>query len=895
VKAKLSEACGDRALKSWRQQFTLRFQQLVWASMLSWTAIALSGASIGEIVPASEGGVADRADLLSAEVETELNELLAQLQRYNGSKIAVVTVADLSPYPDAQTFADGLAEHWGMDRPEGDAQVLLVVSRNLEQIAIETTPSLQRMGVEIDNERILAGAMAPFLETNDWEGAIVAGTRSIADRLYALDEEFKPPYITWKPWIVAMVFTSILHGIGWLRYRAHLDRRKVFVPPTGYVRLKTVGDLAEPLTTGIGHGGPIAAIATTPDGRRALSASSDGTVRVWDVGTGVEIYTLSGHSEAVSAIAVTSDGKFAISGAEDGTIEVWDLETGKLHHSLDGHGDRVVALKAVSRDRAISASWDKTLKVWDLETGVELRRLDGHGGAIADFALLPRRRLICASYDRKLHLWDWDSGVHLYALEGHRDFINRVAVTPDGWRAISTSDDKTVKVWDLQKGELLFDLVGHGQFVTDVAVVGDRVVVSASDDTTLKVWDLYNGRSLHTLYGHQGKISAILSLPGKRFISASWDGTLKIWNWETGQVLRTLTDGEDRVNAIALLPWGRVISGSGDRSLKVWDLDSTTLEDGYGCPDPILHCLRCKSALKPLSEKQLQRRLTPSQQLASRLGSTLFEGWICPKCRSPFPEESVYLHAEIVPSGGFDYCPHCQELTATIEVETVREPTWNAIGIERIIRSCHGCQDRDTFEVTVPPLSLPEEAVSLPPHGRSRASNSELNRPVHCQCCHYPMDPVDPQVLSVLLTNQERSAQNLGSMEFIGWECPTPHGPPGTANLHIRGYVTDAQRFRSCPKCGGFTVVTDIKLLDRPTPTHNGRQRSSYTCNYCAYHWEIEGAIVVSTPPTLSDSLPYGPIAAPRDYNKNRIETPSIRGDRPSLESKWKNCHFFGN
>src|SRR4051794_17938340 len=65
-------------------------------------------------------------------------------------------------------------------------------------------------------------------------------------------------------------------------------------------------------------------------------------------------------------MAVTPDGKQAISTSSDNTLKVWDLESGRLHRTLDGHSSAVYGV-AVTRDgkRALSASQDHTLKVWD--------------------------------------------------------------------------------------------------------------------------------------------------------------------------------------------------------------------------------------------------------------------------------------------------------------------------------------------------------------------------------------------------------------------------------------------------------------------------------------------------------------------------------------------------
>ena len=47
----------------------------------------------------------------------------------------------------------------------------------------------------------------------------------------------------------------------------------------------------------------------TPDGKRAVSASGDQTLKVWDLETGGVLHTLEGHSGFVSGVALTPDGK----------------------------------------------------------------------------------------------------------------------------------------------------------------------------------------------------------------------------------------------------------------------------------------------------------------------------------------------------------------------------------------------------------------------------------------------------------------------------------------------------------------------------------------------------------------------------------------------------------
>ncbi|MBD2472990.1 NB-ARC domain-containing protein, partial [Nostoc sp. FACHB-145] len=82
-----------------------------------------------------------------------------------------------------------------------------------------------------------------------------------------------------------------------------------------------------------GHKEFVIAVAITPDGRSAVSASADKTLRVWDLNTGRCLHTLEGHKDGVSAVAIIPDGRSAVSASADKTLRVWDLNTGRCLHT----------------------------------------------------------------------------------------------------------------------------------------------------------------------------------------------------------------------------------------------------------------------------------------------------------------------------------------------------------------------------------------------------------------------------------------------------------------------------------------------------------------------------------------------------------------------------------
>jgi WD40 repeat protein len=326
-----------------------------------------------------------------------------------------------------------------------------------------------------------------------------------------------------------------------------------------------------------GHTSVVNAVALSGDGRRAVSASSDQTLKVWDVETGQALRTLAGHTDSVNGVALSGDGQRVVSASSDRTLRVWDVRTGQALRTLEGHTGPVygVALSGDGR-RAVSASWDQTLKVWDVETGQALHTLEGHTRPVTGVALSgDGRRAVSASNDTTLKVWDVETGQTLRTLEGHIDGVNGVALSGDGRRAVSASWDTTVRVWDVETGQALRTLEGHTVWVSGVALREDgRRAVSASDDLTLKVWDVETGQALSTLDGHTRRVSGMaLSGDGRRAVSASYDRTLKVWDVETRQALRTLEGHTSWVLGVALSGDGRcAVSASDDETLKVWDV-----------------------------------------------------------------------------------------------------------------------------------------------------------------------------------------------------------------------------------------------------------------------------------------------------------------------------------
>ena len=278
-----------------------------------------------------------------------------------------------------------------------------------------------------------------------------------------------------------------------------------------------------------GHGGPVRALAISPDGTQAVSGSFDTSVIRWSLSKNTAEQVLRFHDGAVNAALFLRDGRIATSG-EDARIAIWTPGEPQPSKVLEGHEAPVVAL-ALSPDGTMlaSASWDHTARLWPLA-----------GGA-------PR------------------------VMAGHAQNVNGVAFTPDGRALVTAGYDATLRISPIAGGgsPIISTLPAP---LNTVAVAPDGEIVTAGADG--KVYLLSGAGELRgAIEAAQAPIIAVaLSRDGSLIAAAGIRGSVAILDRLGRKIERTLVGPGLPVWSTAFFPDGRtLLTGGSDRMIRRWD------------------------------------------------------------------------------------------------------------------------------------------------------------------------------------------------------------------------------------------------------------------------------------------------------------------------------------
>ena len=290
-----------------------------------------------------------------------------------------------------------------------------------------------------------------------------------------------------------------------------------------------------------GHGGPVRALAISPDGSQAVSGSFDTSAIRWSLTRNVAEQVIRFHDNAVNAVAWLKDGRIVTAGA-DAHIAIWTQGKPDPDKVLDGHTGPIAAL-AVSPDGKwlASASWDHTVRLWPLDGVSAPSVLQGNAMNVNGVAFSPDGRdLVSAGYDATLRIWRLGGGVTVRNLPTP---LNSVAIAPDGEIVAAGADGK---VYFLSpQGDMRADLQASARPIIAVTISPDgKLVAAAGVRGSVAVIERKDRKLERTLIGPGLPVWSVAFFPDSRtLLTGGTDRTIRRWDAISGDPIGAVVVG----------------------------------------------------------------------------------------------------------------------------------------------------------------------------------------------------------------------------------------------------------------------------------------------------------------------------------------------------------------
>jgi cytochrome c len=282
---------------------------------------------------------------------------------------------------------------------------------------------------------------------------------------------------------------------------------------------------------------------------------------------------LRGHGGPVKALAISPDGTHAVSGSFDTSAIRWSLSRNTAEQVLRFHDGAVNAVAYLRDGRLVTGGADSHIAVWSPDQPQPDKVFDGHYGPISNLAVSPDGSIIAsASWDRSVRLWPVNGGP-VRVLEGHAQNVNGVAFAPDGKSVVSAGYDATLRIWPLAGGSAAVHTLPTP--LNAVAVASDGEIATAGANG--KVYFLSPaGETLGEVDASPNPVIALAISPDGNLVAAAGiRGSVAVIDRKRRRLAITLVGPGLPVWSVAFFPDSRtLLTGGADRMIRRWDASS---------------------------------------------------------------------------------------------------------------------------------------------------------------------------------------------------------------------------------------------------------------------------------------------------------------------------------
>jgi eukaryotic-like serine/threonine-protein kinase len=351
------------------------------------------------------------------------------------------------------------------------------------------------------------------------------------------------------------------------------------------------------------HTADIQSVAFLAGDRMIVSAGGYGILKLWDSATGKCLGSLLGHTDKIWGVSISPDGTTLATASSDGTVKLWDARPTRQERTLLAQtalanvtmaftpdGQTLIVALSVGREKIETVDGTSSFVVdesqevsgFDVNTGTQRfqRCLDRAKNRYFPSLIAGGALAIFASPGFPSTMWEVATGKHLAT-------IGRVAYIHAAWDhflLVKRPPKGPIELVDAATGLTRHVLQGTDSWQC-WAFSPTGEFLAFGDHDQLVIWDVATNRESRRRRMNRPLTTAVIS-PDATILAIGEKGAdVQLWDVGTLELRGTLRGHSDAIHDLSFSPDGRtLVSGSKDGTVKLWDV--TAGEELLTLPEP---------------------------------------------------------------------------------------------------------------------------------------------------------------------------------------------------------------------------------------------------------------------------------------------------------------------
>ncbi len=314
----------------------------------------------------------------------------------------------------------------------------------------------------------------------------------------------------------------------------------------------------------------------SPDDSLICTLPYMGVPQVWslEASTGKLVNRLGHNRQITPWIEFFPDSRQLLTASGNGSIKVWNALVSS-HQSIVGSTDRSISSVSANRDasRVAIVIGNDSFMILDRQQNLPLLEYKQPSAPTAKSAravISPNGEFVVSNIDSFMPtVFDIASARILSEYSGHTCSTNAVAISPDNANVLTAGWDGLLHIWDPESGTRI-QTFQHAAEITELAATNESQVAVGDDLGNVVIYDYRSGRTNNRLGGLDAPITALAWSPDNSMLAIGCDdGRVALWKEPHDQ-----SDTELKIVAKHIAPVRTICFPDQDRILTFSALDS---------------------------------------------------------------------------------------------------------------------------------------------------------------------------------------------------------------------------------------------------------------------------------------------------------------------------------